>query len=111
MSAIDYEIEDFFGKIASIRMDKQTYENWCENYEAFRYKYPQWITKTNEAINIYDMDDNHINNTISMLEERDKNNSWIAILKQEKNYRELKNKIKELNIELSAYQKVANLVF
>ena len=49
------------------------------------------------------MDDNHINNTISMLEERDKNNSWIAILKQEKNYRELKNSIGCIHKNLSYY--------
>lgn len=108
---MDQEIDRFFGKMASIRMDIQDYENWCEKYESFRREYPQWITRTNEAISIYDMEDDHLNNTIKMLEKKDKENSWLEVLKQEKTYRELKSKIKDLKKELSSYEDTADKVF
>ena len=111
MSQIDLEIDRFFGEIASVRMDIQEYEDWCKKYENFRYHYPQWTMKSGEKISIWNMNDDHLINTINLIQRKDSGNTWLKVLNQEKTYRELLSKIKILKEELAKMEEVSDLVF
>lgn len=111
MSQIDLEIDRFFGEMASMRIDIQEYEDWCRKYESFRHNYPQWITKSGTGISIWNMDDNHLNNTINLIQKKDSDNTWLKVLNQERTYRELLVKIKTLKEELAKMEEISNVVF
>lgn len=111
MSQIDLEIDRFFGEMASMRIDIQEYEDWCRKYESFRYNYPQWTMKSGEKISIWDMNDNHLINTINLLQRKDSENTWLKVLNQEKTYRELLSKIKVLKEDLFKMEEISDLVF
>lgn len=108
---MNLEIDGFFGEIASLRMDLSDYEKWCKNYESFRYKYPQWKMKNGKGINLYDMEDNHLANTIRLVEKKDPENTWLKVLKQEETYRKLKKEIFELKLSLERMEEISDKVF
>ena len=108
---MDLEIDRFFGNIASLRMDLNDYEKWCKDYESFRYKYPQWKMKDGKGINLYDMEDNHLANTIRLVEKKDPESTWLKVLKQEETYRKLKKKIFELKLSLERMEEISDKVF
>ena len=109
MSAIDLEMDRFFGEIASIRMDINVYEEWCRKYEAFEY--PKWKTKDGNEIALSDMSDTHLANTISMLEKIESDSGWLKAMKQERKYRIYKCKIKELQNELTFLDEISSSIF
>ena len=109
MSAIDYETEQFFSEIASLRIDIQDFEEWCRKYKGF--KYPAWTMKNGKQISLSDMTDMHLKNTISMIEKKNPDNGWIKILKQEKRYREIRLILNDLNKRLDYLEKVSDNVF
>lgn len=109
MSGIDYEIEQFFSEIASLRMDIQDYREWCEKYKAFHY--PDWTMKNGKQISLSSMTDKHLKNAISMIEKNDPDNGWLKILRQEKQYREIRLILNDLNKRLDYLEKVSDNVF
>ena len=109
MSAIDLDIDGFFGEIASIRMDVQRYTEWCRAYEDFVY--PKWTTKSGEKIALSDMSDTHLENTISLLYNKDPNNGWLIIMENEKKYRRIKKKLVNLRKKLSEMEDIADKIF
>ena len=111
MAGIDFETDGFFGNMASMRMDIEKYEKWCERYEEFRYKYPEWITKSGSGVPVWKMDDNHLDNTINLIQMKDKENNWLKVLNQEKTYRSLKKEIVSLKNSLARYEEIADKVF
>lgn len=106
---IDFEIDRFFGKIASIRMDIQDIEKWCNTYEGFNY--PKWTTKEGSQIALKDMTDEHLRNTISLVRRKDPTNTWLKALLQEKTYRELRIKLDSLISELENMEKISETIF
>ena len=106
---IDFETDGFFGEMASMRMDLETYKEWCSTYESFNY--PKWTMKDGNEIALGDMSESHIDNSISMLDKKNHTNGWIDILKQEKKYRSLKDKIATLQLDLEKMEEIMNEVF
>lgn len=106
---IDFETDGFFGSMASMRMDLEDYNRWCRTYESFNY--PKWTMRDGEQIALGDMTDNHLENTIALVEKKDPNNGWLGALQQEKRYRELQSKIKSLKSELAKMEEIISIVF
>lgn len=106
---MDWETDKFFSQMASIRMDINDYENWCNTYESFHY--PEWTMKNGKTIPLKNMSDEHLENTINLIERKDKTNSWLQILKQEKTYRKNKKKIIELKQELKSFEEIADEIY
>ena len=107
---IELEIDRFFGRIASIRIDISDYENWCTEYRKFRNNYI-WTTRDGNKVHIYNMTDSHLNNTISLVERKDPESVWSQILKQEQTYRDFLKRIKSLREELYVLEGVCDKVF
>lgn len=99
---IDNEIDRFFNAYASMHMDLMDYEQWCRIYESFER--PKWTMKNGEQIALCDMTDEHLENTIALVERKEPNNNWIKILRKQKTYRKLKRKIVDIKSELSKRQ-------
>ena len=106
---IDFETDGFFGEMASMRMDLETYKEWCRAYESFNY--PKWTMKDGNEIALGDMSVSHIDNSISMIGKKDPSNGWINIFKQEKKYRSLKDKIATLQLDLGKMEEIMDKVF
>lgn len=109
MSAIDLEIDRFFGEIASTRFDILDLERWCRTYESFNY--PDWTMRDGNTIKLSNMTETHIDNTINMLKRKNPDDGWIKILEQEKQYRRKKEQIRQLQCDLSRMREVVDTVF
>lgn len=67
--------------------------------------------KNGKTIELHNMTDEHLNNAIALVERKEPNNCWVKILKQEKKYRELKQKTKNIKSELNRMKEIENIVF
>lgn len=113
MSAIDLDIDRFFGEIVSTRMEIEECTKWINDYETKRYDYPCWKTRDGENIPIYNITDSHLDNLIPFIEKQDPNNetNWIELFKTEKFYRTLKKKVEELKQTLHECENIQYNVF
>lgn len=107
MSAIDYQIDMFFSRMASLRFETSEENGWRKKYAERRGKYPKWTTRDGRQISICDMDDNHLTNTIEMLRRSGKGGQWLKILRMEKRWRNGKSDEEELRF----MEEVAENVF
>ena len=97
MSAITFEIDDL--------------ERWTGKYLANRYKYPKWSTRDGNKVAIHEMSDKHLENTIRLVERKDKDNEWLQVLECERIYRSVVPKLKRLKSELQHMSEVSDIVF
>lgn len=105
---MDFEIDKFFGEIASIRMDIDDLRRWCSKYETFKY---EWTTRYGTKIKLSNMTEQHLNNTIALVKRKDPTNEWLIALEQEKTYRKYRERLSKLTRELAEMEEVRDMVF
>lgn len=113
MAAIDNLVSSFFNELITLRWDIEDYTSWMKKYESQRYKYPEWITKSGKHIKIYDLEDSHLDNLISFVAKKDKENKthWIDVLKSEQRYRKLKSTVYDMQDKLAVMESIEDTVY
>lgn len=111
MAAIDFEIDRFYGEIASMRFRLSEINSWISDYESKRYNYPPWKTKDGDSIKVYDITDEHLSHLIPFLEKKDPKNEtkWVDLFKCEMTYRKIKEERKAIQENLSKYEEIGEL--
>lgn len=109
MSTIDNQIGEFYDRLFYLRLSIEDYSEWINHYENIRKNYPSWKTKEGKQIKIEDIDNNHLNNLIALLTDKEPNSTWLKAFKQEQNCREVKEKLNKLKQELSEMEEISDI--
>ena len=104
MSAIDYEMTQFFGHIANLRMEVQDYVRYstCPGRNSI------WTCKNGTKVLLKNMTDSHLKNTLALVKRKDPKNIWVSYLTWELRYREHYPKVLE---ELEHAEHIADMCF
>lgn len=104
----DYMEQQFFSEAVEIRETICDTENWINNYLTERENYPKWKTREGKEIAVKDITDEHLNNLLSFLPNK---NVWHKALMCEKTYRNMKKKLVELKKASAECERVMNMCF
>ncbi len=103
-------IAGFLDSMVDLRWNIEDYQKWMADYESKRTNYPAWETKDGKHVWIYEMEDSHLDNLIPFMRKKDPENKthWIDVFSAEKKYRELKEKLPSMKMELMEMEMIAD---
>lgn len=111
MSAIDNEIDRFYGRMVRMRRRIDDFSKRMKDYEKKRMSFPAWVTKDGIHIQVYEIEDSHLCRLISFVQRKDPNNktNWVEVFKAERWCRICKFNMPIWKAELARMEEVSDM--